>query len=310
MKLGILFSGQGAQKPGMGLDFLSDPLFTNIISQGSQATGLDLEKIMASKDGELKQTKNVQPALVAMSFGIFEMLKRDLPKLPINAMVGLSLGEYAALIASQAIPVANGLRLLKDRGEYMQADADHVDSTMAAVLNPVQDKVAMICNRYSQVWIANYNSPQQVVLGGTTEQVKAAVEDLKNEECAKRVVVLKVSGGFHTPLFNGARAKMHERLSGEKFGQPMVPVMSNTIVEPFNITNIASIMERQLAVPTHFDKDIQYMIQHFGVNTTLEIGPGKTLSRFAKQVDRKLICNHIGTLKDYQAYLKENQQWS
>ncbi|WP_367333068.1 ACP S-malonyltransferase [Limosilactobacillus sp.] len=310
MRLGILFSGQGAQKPGMGLDFLSDPLFTSIVSQGSQITGLDLEKIMASKDGELKQTKYVQPALVAMSFGIYQMLKRDLPQLPIFAMAGLSLGEYAALIASKAISADRGLSLLKDRGAYMQADADQVDSTMAAVLNPVHDKVAAVCDRYSQVWVANYNSPQQVVLGGATDQVKAAAGDIKAEQAAKRVVVLKVSGAFHTPLFNGARAKMHDRLAEEQFHKPTVPVISNTVVAPFTAENIASIMERQLAVSTHFGEDVQYMVKLLEIDATLEIGPGKTLSRFAKQVDSNLVRTHIGTLKDYQTYLKENQQWS
>lgn len=310
MKLGLLFSGQGAQKPGMGLDFLSDPLFKNIIYEGSNATGLDLEKIMASKNGELSATKNVQPALVAVSYGIYQMLRRDLPKLPVVAMVGLSLGEYAALIASKALLPNEGLQLLADRGRYMQADADTTASTMAAVLNPDTNKVKAICNQYPHVWIANYNSPKQLVIGGTTTELQLVIADLKDSNAAKRIVTLKVSGAFHTPLFNNARHKMHQRLQQQSFQQPTIPVISNTTVTPFQGDEIASIMERQLAVPTHFGADVSYMIKHQGVDATIEIGPGKTLSHFAKQVDSNLQRTSIATMEDYETYVKEHQQWT
>lgn len=310
MKIGLLFSGQGAQKPGMGLDFLSDPLFESIISTGSAATGLDLQKVMASENGELKETKNVQPALVAVSYGIYRMLKRDLPKLPVAAMAGLSLGEYAALMASGALPFQSGIQLLADRGRYMQEDADQTASSMAAVLNPDVKQVAAICKNYAHVWIANYNSPAQLVVGGVVSEVQDVAEEIKAQSAAKRVVILRVSGAFHTPLFDGARQKMHTRLAGVTFDQPVVPVISNTTVDEFKSSEIGSIMERQLAVPTHFGADVAYMVEHQGVDTTLEIGPGKTLSRFAKQVAPKLNRSNIATLEDYVAYVKENQQWS
>lgn len=310
MKIGLLFSGQGAQKPGMGLDFLSDPLFESIISQGSTATGLDLKQIMASENGELKETKNVQPALVAVSYGIYRMLKRDLPKLPVVAMAGLSLGEYAALMASEALPFEDGIQLLADRGQYMQADADQTASSMAAVLNPDVKKVEAVCDRYAHVWVANYNSPAQLVIGGTVDEVQQAVSELKEQAAAKRVVILRVSGAFHTPLFNGARQKMHDRLAKELFAQPVVPVISNTTVTEFQGDEIAAIMERQLAVPTHFGADVAFMIEHQEIDATLEIGPGKTLSRFAKQVNPRLKRANIATMKDYATYVKENQQWS
>lgn len=310
MKIGLLFSGQGAQKPGMGLDFLSDPLFESIISQGSAATGLDLKRIMASENGELKETKNVQPVLVAVSYGIYRMLKRDLPKLPVAAMAGLSLGEYAALMASEALPFEDGIQLLADRGRYMQADADRTASSMAAVLNPDVAKVEAVCDHYAHVWVANYNSPAQLVIGGTVDEVQQAVSELKGQAAAKRVVILRVSGAFHTPLFNGARQKMHDRLAKESFAQPIVPVISNTTVAEFQGNEIAAIMERQLAVPTHFGADVAAMVEHQGIDATLEIGPGKTLSRFAKQVNPQLQRANIATMKDYATYVKENQQWS
>lgn len=310
MKLGLLFSGQGSQKPGIGLDFLSDPLFSELISAGSAASKLDLPKIMASEDGELKETKNVQPALVAVSYGIYRMLQRDLPKMPVAAMAGLSLGEYGALMASQALTPDEGLPLLTDRGQYMQDDADRVQSAMAAVLNPDVDAVEKVCDRYEQVWIANYNSPKQLVIGGVSDQVKQAAADLKKQQAAKRVVILRVSGAFHTPLFNQARQKMHQRLQSVHFAEPAVPVISNTLIQPFTADNIAGVMERQLAVPTHFGEDLQYMVDHEGVDATLEIGPGKTLTRFAKQVDPDAQHDHISKLVDYEQYVKEHQAWS
>ncbi|WP_367342646.1 ACP S-malonyltransferase [Limosilactobacillus sp.] len=310
MKLGLLFSGQGSQKPGMGLDFLSDPLFSELISAESAASKLNLRKIMASEDDELKETKNVQPALVAVSYDIYRMLQRDLPQMPVAAMAGLSLGEYGALMASNSLSADEGLPLLADRGQYMQDDADRIDSAMAAILNPDVSAVENVCDHYDQVWVANYNSPKQLVIGGVSDQVEQAAAELKEQQAAKRVVVLRVSGAFHTPLFNQAREKMHQRLQSVHFAEPTVPVISNTLVQPFAADDIATVMERQLAVPTHFGEDLQYMVDHERIDATLEIGLGKTLTRFAKQVAPTIAHDHISTLADYEKYVKEHPEWN
>lgn len=310
MKIGLLFSGQGAQKPGMGLDFMTDPLFKAIINEASTASQLNIEAILRSDHNELAQTANVQPALVTVSVGIYRMLKRDLPKLPVSGMVGLSLGEYGALIVSGALGLDEGLALLADRGRYMQADADAQPSSMAALINPDLDIIQHVLAQCSGVTIANYNSPRQVVLGGPTGKVKLIIEELKAAHAAKKIVPLRVSGAFHTPLFKRAQQRMHTRLTNVNFGQPGVPVISNTTGQPFRAAEIGNIMERQLAVPTHFGMDVQYLIDHENINATLEIGPGKTLSHFARQVDHKLKCSHIATYADYQHYLKEHQEWN
>lgn len=310
MKLGILFSGQGSQKPGMGLDFLSDDSFKQAIQMASEATGLDIIRILKSEHGELDETKNVQPALVAVSCGIYKMLKRDLPKLPVAGMIGLSLGEYAALISAEALSFQSGLSLLADRGRYMQADADTVSSSLAALINPELERVNQVLKEHPEVMIANYNSPRQLVIGGPEKGVQLVAEELKQHQAAKRVVVLKVSGAFHTSLFNPARQKMHQRLTGMEFTEPNVPVISNTTVRPFTATNIAAILERQLAQPTHFGEDLQELVNREQISGVLEVGPGKTLSRFARQVNRDLSCEHISSFEDYQAFVKEHQEWS
>lgn len=310
MRLGILFSGQGAQKPQMGCDLLEDATFSQTLSQASEAAGLDIVKLLKSEHGELNQTRYVQPALAAFSLGIWRMLQRDLPKLPAVGMIGLSLGEYPALMAAESLSIDAGFALLKDRGEYMQSDADELSSTLAAVIDPDRKKVEAICEQVSSVWVANYNSPRQLVIGGTQAKIATAVDLLNKQQAAKRVIRLNVSGAFHTPLFDGARQKMKERLSSVEFAQPKVPVISNTTMTPFQPEKAAAILERQLAVPTHFGEDLQYLIDRFQIDGTLEIGPGKTLSKFAKQVDAGLVREHIETRQDYENYIKEHAQWS
>lgn len=290
---------------------MADSLFSSIVEEASAVSGLDLLTIMKDEHGELAKTEYVQPALVTVSYGIYRMLKRDVPTLPISGMVGLSLGEYAALFASQAVTFAAGMKLLVDRAKYMQADADKVASTLAAILEPDVAAVTALCQQLAasgkQVYIANYNSPAQLVIGGRVADVKDAVKQVKSNHLAKRAVILKVSGAFHTPLFNGARAKMHDRLQDVSFATPRVPVISNTTVAPFTKETTSAILERQLAVPTHFGDDLQYLIDHQHINATLEIGPGKTLTRFAKQVDRQQTTDHIANLTDYQKFVKEYQ---
>ena len=301
MKIGILFSGQGAHKPGMGLDLLVDPLFAQTVAEASAATGLDITTILRSEHGELDQTANVQPALVTVSYGLYRMLRRDLPKLPVAGMVGLSLGEYAALLADKAVSAADG-------GLYMQTDADAQASGLAALVDP-QEKVVDQVLATSAVQVANYNSPHQLVIGGPVAELKTAVSQLKTAKAAKKIVILRVSGAFHTPLFNNARQKMHDRLATVTFATPQVPVISNTTVYPFTADNLSEILERQLAVPTHFGEDLQYLIDHEKIDQTLEIGPGKALSHFARQVDRNLQRANIATMTDYENYVKEHQEW-
>ncbi|MBD5807258.1 ACP S-malonyltransferase [Limosilactobacillus walteri] len=309
MRYGILFSGQGAQRSGMGVELMADSLFSKIITEASELINLDLFAIMKNEHGELNKTEYVQPALVAVSYGIYRMLERDLPNLPIKGMIGLSLGEYAALFASKAISFSAGMQLLTARAEFMQADADKVDSTLAAILNPEIHKIEDLCHELrskgKQIYVANYNSPAQLVIGGIISDVQEAVTQIEQKGLAKRTVVLKVNGAFHTPLFNGAQEKMHQQLQNVNFITPTLPVISNTTVMPFEKATINLVLERQLAVPTHYGAGLQYLIEHQQIDTTLEIGPGKTLTRFAKQISPQLKTSHISDLDSYQKFIKE-----
>lgn len=308
MSYGVLFSGQGAQKAGMGLDFLADPVFKDTIDKASTASHQDLVTIFKDENGELNKTINVQPALVAFETGIFRMLKRDCPNLTIGGMVGLSLGEYSAMYASGALDLENCLSLVSDRARYMQEDADKVQNGMAAILKPqlseIESLIEGLQKQDKHVYLANYNSPKQVVIAGEKDGVELAAKQIKDEDLAHRIIMLKVNGAFHTPLFNGARAKMTKRLANVEFTANTIPVISNTTALPF-AGNWSEIMAKQLAVPTHFGDCVQYLVDHEKVDQTLEIGPGKVLSSFAKQIDRHLNCSQIGSYAEYQAFVEE-----
>lgn len=311
MYYGILFSGQGAQQSGMGVELMADSLFSRIVSQASAVCELDLLKIMKNEHKELNKTAYVQPAIVTVSYGIYRMLKRDLPQLPIKGMIGLSLGEYAALIASNALSFEEGIKLVADRAHFMQQDADREISTLAAVLDPqlqeIQELITAQQENNQRVYIANYNSPQQIVVGGTLTDLKATLKKIEEDNLAKRTILLKVNGAFHTPFFNGARQQMHNRLQTVDFHEPQIEVISNTTNSLFHCEDLSGILEKQLAVPTHFGANVKELVKHAKIDTTLEIGPGKTLSRFAHQVDQQLNTQHIENLADYGKFIKEQK---
>ncbi|MCC4366607.1 ACP S-malonyltransferase [Limosilactobacillus reuteri] len=301
MYYGILFSGQGAQRSGMGVELMADSLFSRIVSWASDVCELDLLKIMKNEHNELNKTVYVQPAIVTVSYGIYQMLKRDLPQLPIKGMVGLSLGEYAALIASNSLSFEEGIKLVADREI----------STLAAVLDPQLQEIKELITAQQEngqrVYIANYNSPRQIVVGGALTDLKATLKKMEEDKLAKRTILLKVNGAFHTPFFNGARQQMHNRLQTVDFHEPQIEVISNTTNSLFHCEDLQGILEKQLAIPTHFGANVKELVKHAKIDTTLEIGPGKTLSRFAHQVDQQLNTQHIENLADYETFIKEQK---
>lgn len=308
MKLAILFSGQGSQKTGMGLDFLENPIFKETIEKSSEACNQDLITVFGNEHEELNKTIHVQPALVAFEAGIFNMLKQDLSNLETSAMIGLSLGEYGAMYASEALSLENTISLVGDRAKYMQEDANKVENAMAALLKPNIDTVALILDKlqknHKRVYLCNFNSPKQVVIGGESSAVQAAINEIIDNQAAHRVIKLKVNGAFHTPLFTNASRKMHDRLKNVHFSNSSTPVISNTTVKPFS-NDWNEVMEKQLSHPTYFGDCVEYAIKNYGIDTTLEIGPGKTLSTFTKQIDRNITRYSIGNFDEYQTVVEE-----
>lgn len=302
-KVGLLFSGQGAQIPGMGRDFYERvPVFAETIDRASEICGFDLTECFGSSE-MLRQTKYVQPALCAFSYGVFKVLKNAVPGLDVVGGIGLSLGEYPALIASSMLDFETGMKLVSKRAEFMQEDCDRHPSSMAAVLKPDVELVEKICAEISTderpVLIANYNSPKQVVIGGDVEAVEKASGKLSGKG-GMRVVELNVNGAFHTPLFRSSSQRLGEVLKDVSFRDSEFVIESNTDRIPFTKENAAEILQRQVMSPTHFADCVEKMIRDLEVEAFIEIGPGETLSKFVRQIDRNVGRASVETLEKMQ----------
>lgn len=293
----------------MGLDFLSDPLFKETIDQASQVCGLDLPEICRNEYGQLDETRYLQPALVAFEYGIWKMLVRD-TDLPICGLAGLSLGEYGALLASGCLTWPAGLALVADRGEYMQLDSEKTASGMLALTKPdipgLEDFLQKKQLAGQAVYLANYNSPKQVVVAGEKRLLPELGQEITDLKLAKRAIPLDVAGAFHTPLYQSASRKMGQRLKNEIFNTGTYPVISNTTSQPFVKEDLAKILEVQLMAPTHFAACVKGLLVS-GMTASLEIGPGHALSAFAKQMDKSLKTWQVGSFAEYQQFVEEQQ---
>ncbi len=287
MKLGILFSGQGAQKAGMGLDLYQNiPAYQATVDQASSILGYDLQEV-ANDDAKIKQTAYAQPAILTMSHAIINALGDALPT-PV-AGLGLSLGEYSALSASGALDFDQAVAIIKDRGMYMQTVGDANPGKMVAVMGDNQKLVADVLTTLQadgkHVYPANYNTFAQLVIGGVPRDVDVAMTAL-SEAGIQRMVELPVSGAFHTPLLTDAATQLTERLSGETFRDMQYPVYSNTTGTQFTKETLFNTLTKQIISPTYFAQAMQNMLD-LGVDTFLEVGPSDTLIKFAKKIAPK-----------------------
>ena len=213
MRIGLLFPGQGSQSLGMGKDIYNDyETYRNIVKKVNEYTGLNLEEITFNSSEEiLNQTKNTQIAILTMSLGILEILKEN--KVNAEASLGLSLGEYGALIFGQILSLEDGVKIVKKRGEIMQDLCPEGDWAMAAVLGLDEKTVNEVCEGATQGFIsaANYNCPGQIVISGERIALEEITENLKAKG-AKRVIELNTAGPFHTKMLKDASIKLREEL--------------------------------------------------------------------------------------------------
>lgn len=287
MKLGILFSGQGAQKAGMGADlYAALPAYRDTIDQASAILGYDLQAV-ANDETKITQTAYAQPAILAMSNAIINALGDTLPT-PV-AGLGLSLGEYSALAASGAMGFDQAVAIIKDRGIYMQTVGEANPGKMVAVMGDnqalVEDVLTSLQAAGKQVYPANYNTFAQLVIGGVSEDVDEAMAAL-TEAGIQRLVELPVSGAFHTPLLKDAAVQLTTRLAGETFSETQYPVYSNTTGALFTADTLFETLTKQIISPTYFAQAMEKMLAD-GVDTFIEVGPSDTLIKFAKKIAPK-----------------------
>lgn len=286
MKTAFLFPGQGAQYPCMGKDIYEKyEEARNIYDKASEVLEIDIKKLcFETSQEELSKTENTQIAIAVTSLAILEVLKKN--KIQADICVGLSLGEYVALIYSGILTLEDGLKLLKKRGTYMGNLVPNEEFAMAAVIGLDSVKIENVCEKLQNnglfVSIANYNYSMQTVISGNKVAVEQASINLK-ELGAKKVVPLNTSGPFHTKKLEKAKEYYEKELEGVKFNKGNKLVIKNIDGMPYEEEeNIKEILAKHIVSPVRFDRSIKFMKDN-GVDTFIEIGPGKALTGFVKK---------------------------
>ena len=282
MKLAFLYPGQGSQHAGMGSDLLSDEEVAALCDRCSSAADVDLRHLLTdATDDELRLTQNAQPALTFMGIALTLLLARAGHK-P-EAAAGHSVGEYGALAAAGAVEPAQVIKAVTERGKAMAEAAPAGTTSMSAVLGLDAQAVEVALAGMNDAWPANYNTPTQTVIAGTTAGLEAASKRLQ-EAGAKRVLPLNVSAAFHTPLMAPAAERLRQALDRIEWRSPRLPVMANLTGRPHQQGDrIPHVMEMQLRSPVRWAACIQSLVE-LGCDTFVEVGPKRALTGMMKEL--------------------------
>ena len=302
-KIAFIFPGQGAQYVGMGRDFYEAlPVCREVIDKASEISGVDLKKICFEENQEINITEYTQIAMLAVEAAILKALEEK--GITADAAGGLSLGEYGALIASGAMSMEDAFAVVRKRGIYMQ-EAVPTGGAMSAVLGAEASLIEEICEKTEGiVSIANYNCPGQIVITGEAEAVAKASESLK-EAGVKRIVPLKVSGPFHSKMLTGAGEKLGEVLKDVQLSPVQIPYTTNVTAEYVtDSSQIKELLVAQVSSSVRWQQCVETMIAD-GVDTFVEIGPGKTLAGFMRKISRNVTTLNVQTLEDFEKVVQE-----
>ena len=296
MKAAFIFPGQGAQKIGMGKDFYETfEVSKAVYDQASSWLGMDVCELCFEENDRLDITRYTQVGLLTTELAILKAVEEKGIRPVVTA--GLSLGEYAAITAAGKISLEDALRVIDKRGLYMQ-EAVPVGGAMSAVIGLDMEVIRKVCEETEGiVEVANDNCPGQTVISGEAEAVAAAGEALKAAG-ARMVTPLKVSGPFHSSMLKGAGERLKPELEKVQWMHSDIPYVSNTTAELVEDKDkILPLLVRQVSESVRWQEDVKVMTD-MGVDTFIEIGPGKTLAGFMKRIDRKIKCINIETVKD------------
>ena len=298
LKTAWIFPGQGSQYIGMGEDLYErSELAKEYFKMSKEILGFDVLSIISNGPEDLlNRTKYTQPSIFITSVILGKILiERGLQPL---AVAGHSLGEYSALTVSNSVSFEKGLELVKVRSESMEKAGHLQNGTMAAIVGLEEKEVQLICSSYKGkglAVIANHNSPKQIVVSGTSDAIIETIEKAKNKG-ARLALELKVSGAFHSPLMNPAKEALAKTLDSINFKDPQYPVFNNVNGKPiFSRDKIKNSLIEQLEKPVLWTKSIIEM-KNFGVESFLEVGPGKVLQGLNKRIDRSLISDGVDSL--------------
>ncbi|MCC8126602.1 MAG: ACP S-malonyltransferase [Clostridiales bacterium] len=295
-KIAFIYPGQGAQVCGMGQDFYEQTeIGKEIFDLASSLLGFSVPELCFTENDRLNITEYTQAAMVTTSIAMTEVLESRGVKPDVAA--GLSLGEYCALYAAGAMSAEDAIRTVRQRGIFMQEEVPVGQGAMAAILAMDAAAIEATISDIDGVQIANYNCPGQIVISGRTEAVNTACEKLKAAG-AKRTVMLNVSGPFHSKMLIGAGEKLGAVLESVEFQTPQIPYVANvTAAYVTNAAEIKPLLQKQVSLSVRWQQSVEAMIAD-GVDTFIEIGPGKTLAGFMRKIDRTKKVLNIEKLAD------------
>ncbi|MDI9502234.1 MAG: ACP S-malonyltransferase [Tissierellia bacterium] len=314
LRTAFLYPGQGAQYVGMGQDFYDAyPVAKAVFAQADAVLQKNLTKTVFEGPQEvLSQTENTQSAMLTVCTAITQLLEEH--GVSASHAAGLSLGEYAALVAAGTLPFSEAVQLVEDRARFMQEAVPQGIGGMTAVLGLSADDVQAAVRKgqnAGEVYVANYNAPGQIVITGTKEGLQAAGEEAENRG-AQRLIPLDVSAPFHSPLLDPAKKRLAERLQTVVFSPLTKRVYANVDARPIaSEQDIPALLARQVTGSIYFQQSIQAMLEE-GVSRFIEIGPGKTLTGFVKRIAReqgaapKLV--NIRTVDDFTAFIRQEKE--
>lgn len=291
----FVFPGQGAQFVGMGKDLYDNSSDAKIMfDKANEILGFNITDLMfAGTADDLKQTKVTQPAIFIHSTILAKVMGS---KFAPDMVAGHSLGEFSALVAAGAMTFEDGLLLVSKRAMAMQKACEIAPSTMAAIVGLDDATIEDVCKGIEGVVPANYNCPGQLVISGSIEGIDKACEELTNKG-AKRAIKLAVSGAFHSPFMEPARAELAQAIENTKFGTPICPIYQNVTAQPVtDPSEIKKNLVAQLTAPVKWTQIVTNMIEA-GVDSFTEVGPGTVLQGLVKKTNRSVATAGVSTLE-------------
>lgn len=303
-KTAFVFPGQGAQKSGMGKDFYDNyEVAREIFDKAGEWLSLDMKRLCFEENDKLNLTEYTQAALVTTCLAMSAVVK-ECGLLP-DVTAGLSLGEYCAIEAAGGMSVKDAVTTVRKRGIFMEQAVPSGKGMMAAVLGMSGEEIDAIIQKIEGVSVANYNCPGQIVITGVKAAVEESSRQLK-EAGAKRVLPLKVSGPFHSAMLEEAGKELEKVLATVEMKPLRIPYVTNVTAEYVtDICKTKDLLARQISSPVKWQQSVERMLAE-GVDTFVEIGPGKTLAGFVKKISNKARVYNIQTVEDIKKVKEEN----
>ena len=295
-KIAFIYPGQGAQKPGMGKDFYENSeLAKAVYDKASELLQIDMKALCFEENEKMDLTEYTQAALVTTCLAMTKVVEERGLKPDVTA--GLSLGEYCAISVAGGMKEEDAISLVRKRGILMQNTVPAGEGAMAAILGMDASVIEEGIKDLEGVTVANYNCPGQIVITGETKAVEKAAEILK-EAGAKRAVLLNVSGPFHSPMLKQAGEELAKEMEKVEMEPLQIPYVTNVTAEYVtDIRETKKLLAEQVAASVRWQESVERMIAE-GVDTFVEIGPGKTLAGFLRKIDRSVKVYNIGTWED------------